>query len=258
MTDFNEAVATVAEVKDRNLRTVIVGKVKAVVRSLIGERDVQFESGIGKRTGGVESADGIVPSAPMLSMAGGGFSIYMPSLPMDEAVGLVCDRSIARWRLAKIPGQAPTFDRQHHDLTDTMLLPFSFTLPTGGPMLGGPDMIMSSPSGEFLKVGFADGAVTITKNSATPTLVATIAMDAAGSVTITVPTGQRVLGGDNLAEALVKFQAWDTAMTAMLTAGGAVAPTPMAGTNGALAFQAAKIAYDAAKTPAQTTKLMGT
>jgi hypothetical protein len=256
--ELGQAISSMIEAKIRDTRTVIVGKVKAVITRPNGERDAQFEAGVGMRQGGVEKSDGVIPGAPILTMMGGGFGIYMPSLPMDEAVGLVSDRSLTNWRLSKIPGKAPAFDQQHHDLTDTMLLPFGFTVPATGPAIGGQDFVMFSTAGDMLRVAALDGTVTITKNHANPLMVSTIVMDPLGSITMTVPTGQTIMAGDELAEALVKFQTWDTVMTAMLTAGAATPPSPLAGNNGSLAFNAAKIAYDAAKAPAQTTKLMGT
>jgi len=99
------------------------------------------------------------------------------------------------------------------------------------------------------------GGITITSKDG-----ATITLDENASITLDVAAGKSVNVGDALAEALVKSGPFKAAMSAALAAGASVAPTPMAGNNGSLAFQAAQLAWDTslASDPIDTTKAKGT
>ncbi len=258
---LREAIAIVVDDKLRNCRTIVPGKVAAVARTTLGEVDVDFDAGIGKRVGGEECGDGQVPSAGVYQLGGGGFSMRFPLAEGDEVLAVCADRNTERWRQTKIVGQAHSLSERHHDLSDAGVLPMRLTPPTPSAPATvtneTTDWVLQSAKGDVIRVS-PDGPLTLRKGPDGATL-ATIEMLASGSILIAVPTGQTIKAGDELAEALVKVSRLEAAMTAMLTAGGAVAPTPMAGTNGALAFQAAKIAWDStiAGAPLDTVKLLG-
>lgn len=259
--DLNLAIVNVIDTRIAAARTVVPGKVTALDREAESERDATFESGVGRRQGGEETADGLTPSVPVLALGGGGFNLHIPLAAGDETLGLVSDRPLGAWRQDRTPGKSPAFGARHHNLSDTLLIPFAITAPAGAPTDADPDLVISGPDGDAVRIAKADNAVTITKQGEPDTL-ATITLAASGSIEIAVADGQAVvIGGDAaLSDFLVKVTALETALGAMLDAGGATPPSPMLGTNGALAFQAAKAAFDlaVAAMPLGTDKLKAT
>lgn len=257
---YNEAIAVVIDEKIRNARTVLPGKVAAVARQALGEMDVDFDAGIGTRKNGEECGDGLAPSAPVLFPGGGGFSMRWPLFPQDEVVAICSDRNTERWRATKLVGQAHSFSGRHHDLSDALVLPVRITPPT--PTAPATvtdettDWVLTGPLGEAMRVG-STGAIAITKSGG---LVATITLTVGGSMMFEVETGQTVMIGDELAEALVKINKLIANMSTALAAGIATPPTPMAGNNGSLAMTNFQIAWDAANAsnPMGTTKALGT
>lgn len=190
----------------------------------------------------------VVATRPIYYLGGGGWTVHYPLQAGDAALGLCMDRNTDAWGVNRVPGTPshPLFERYHSE-SDMAVLPMLDrpVLPSPAPGLTTDFVITHSTGGVIIRLG-TDGKVTLT---ASPTL--SIVMD---------PTAGTIKAGDDLAEALVKVSRLEAAMTAMLNAGGGVAPTPMAGTNGAIAFQAAKIAWDIAiaAAPLDTTKLLGT
>lgn len=257
---FRKAIAIVIDEAVRQARTIVVGKISAVARQALGELDVDFDAGVGTRQGAEEKADGTVPSAPVLYPGGGGWSVRWPLASDDEAVAIVSDRNIGRWRQTKIVGQAHSMER-HHALSDSVVLPFRLTPPTPTPPASvtdeDTDFVIQGPLGDAIRLE-PTGPVTIRKGPDGATL-ATISIDVAGTISLTVPTGQTVKIGDASAEPLVIASALMSAMSSMLAAGAAVAPTPMAGNNGSLAFLAGQTAWNTAigATPLGTIKAWG-
>lgn len=258
---FNEAIRRVIDKFIRAARTIVPGKIALVTRQALGEVDVNFDAGIGKRSGGQESADGVAPNAPVLYPGGGGFSMRWPLLPQDEVVAICSDRNIERWRQTKLVGQAHSFSERHHDLSDALVLPVRITPPTPTPPAAvtneTTDWVLQGPLGDIMRVS-PGGPITIRKGPDGAT-AATIAIDVAGTITMTVPTGQTVKIGGVAAEPLVIASALASAMTALLNAGVATPPTPLAGNNGSLAFTNALAAWNSAiaGTPLGTIKAWG-
>lgn len=126
--------------------------------------------------------------------------------------------------------------------------------PAGRPETAAGDAVLWTAAGHMVQLENA-GAVTLTSKDGS-----TITLDEQGSITLNVESGQSVNVGDALAEALVKSAPFKAAISAAWAAGAAVAPTPMAGNNGGLAFQAAQLAWDTALAgdPIDTTKAKGT
>lgn len=184
---FNEAIRLVVDVATESLRTIIPGRVQLPKRQTNQEADVSFEPGPGKRQAGIEVADGVVDNAPVLYPGGGGFAMLWPLTTGDEALGLAADRNIQRWRQTKIPGQAHGLGR-HHNISDTVVMPFAITAPEATPPDWSTDWLLMSPTGVSVQVSGLDGAVTIQ----TPTASIVVAAD--GTVTVSGVTVK--LGGD--------------------------------------------------------------
>lgn len=196
---LNAAIEKVIDKFIRAARTVVPGKVSAVTRTLKGEVDVNFDAGIGVRKNGKEAADGDAPNAPVLFPGGGGFSMRWPLHPQDEVVALCSDRNIERWRQTKLVGQAHSFSERHHDLSDALVLPVRMTPPTPTPPATvtneTTDWVLQGPLGDVMRVS-PTGPVTLRKGGIEGVTVATLEFDAAGSITVSVPSGQTVkLGG---------------------------------------------------------------
>lgn len=220
--NYNDAVLACIDASASNLRAVVPGKVSAVTRAEDRERDVDFDPGIGRSDAAGVRADGTVPEAAVLYPGGGGFAMLWPLDSGDEALGLVADRNVTRWRQDRVPGQAHTLTRAHA-LSDTLVIPFAITAPASAPADVGADWVLVGPEGEAMRVGGADGAVTLTKGGAS---VATISMDADGKVSITAAPGQAVeVGG---VSSLALYDQLVAAVDAMLIAG-----TPIVGDGGA-------------------------
>jgi hypothetical protein len=189
----------------------------------------------------------VVAERPVYYPAGGGWTIHYPLEAGDEVLGLCIDRNTEGWTTNRTPG-APShalFERFHSE-SDMVVLAAADRpeLPDATPDLDTDFVITHRTGGVVVRLG-TDGKVTLT---------------ASDSVSLVIDPAGTIKAGNNLAEALVKVSKLESAMTALLNAGGAVPPTPMAGTNGAVAFQAAKAAWDIAiaAAPLDTTILLGT
>lgn len=203
---------------------------------------------------GSPSVPPLLSQRPVWYPGGGGYYMRWPLAPDDIALGLVSDRSLAAWSLLRTPGPgaAPTFPH-YHNISDLQVLPVTDTpgIPEADPGLA-TDYVIGGPAGVAIRLE-VDGTITIT------TALATLTIGSDGSILADVPTGLMAKIGDMLAASVVKTAALEAAMTAMLAAGVATAPSPLAGNNGSLAFTAGQAAWNAAinATPLGTTKLMG-
>ena len=200
-----------------NMRAVVPGTVDKVARAADRERDVDFAPGIGRKVAAEDTADGTVPSAPVLYPAGGGFSQVWPLVAGDEGLALVCDRNPELWRANRAVGEAH-HEQLPHDVSNAVVLPVSITAPTGAPADPGDDWVMTGPEGEAMRVGGADGAFTLTKSGVS---VATITLAADGEITLTPTAGKSVNVGGT--QALALGQKVIDGIDAML-AGGVPAP----------------------------------
>lgn len=228
-----------------NMRAVVPGTVDKVARAADRERDVDFAPGIGRKVAAEDTADGTVPSAPVLYPAGGGFSQVWPLVAGDEGLALVCDRNPELWRANRAVGEAH-HEQLPHDVSNAVVLPVSITAPTGAPADPGDDWVMTGPEGECMRVGGTDGAVTLTKSGVS---VATITLSAAGEITLTPESGQSVNVGGVATLALNDplITAIDAMLTALVAAGAspaftgaATAQTAWNGAKSAIASQIAK------------------
>lgn len=224
------------------VRTVVPGLIDSITNESGRERDADFQPGIGDLVAGQTQTQDITPGAPVLTLAGGGYFVGLPSLPGDEVLGLASDRPMGPWRDSKTPGQAdPIVGKGGKSLTDVALAPFTMTAPSGAPD-SWDGLTIGGPAGPALELDDA-GAITITKQGVP---VATLEMDSGGSVTISVEAGQSVNLGGALAVALTQWAALSSAMTALLSAGaGAVgSPGDPAGENAGVAFGIAQGAWE--------------
>ena len=81
---FVSATADVIDAKIAGARVCNPGRVLEIKRDEDGELDVDFQPGIGRRQGGEVTADGPVPSAPVLYPCGGGFGFSFPLAAGDD------------------------------------------------------------------------------------------------------------------------------------------------------------------------------
>lgn len=209
-TIFNEAIRLVVDVATESLRTIIPGRVQLPKRQTNTEADVSFEPGPGRRQAGTEVADGVVDNAPVMYPGGGGFAMRWPLTTGDEALGLVADRNIQRWRQTKIPGQAHGFSR-HHNISDAVVFPFAITAPEATPPNWATDFVLMSPTGVSIQIAGLDGAVTV------QTPAASIVIAADGTVTVTGTTVK--LGGASATLGVARLNdttSSDTTMTAWM------------------------------------------
>ena len=234
-------------------RTCTPGKVDTVdLTSALREQSVSFEPGIPDLMAQTADPKGPTPSAPVLSIAMGGFYMLLPAAAGDEVLGLVSDRPLGVWRGTKSTTQVDKiFGLRTGSLSDVMIAPLAITAPAGAPVIWD-GLVIGGPEGPAIEITEL-GEVTITKQGIP---VATITMDAAGSVTIEVIPGQSVNVGGPAAVALAKWAQLDAAITAMFVA-GISAGTGAPGTTGTLAFTAAQTAYNALAPAVPTTKAKG-
>lgn len=172
------------------------------------EQWMNFRLGIADLTNGEPDDHGLVPDAPMLNLASGGFFVLMPL--GGETMGLVVDRAAGRWRANKTPGQADrTNGRRSHSLSDLCATPFQYTAPDGAPP-SWDGLVLGGPAGVAIDVA-TDGVVTITAQADIPANASTITMTPSGDITISVGAGNSVNAGGvlqlTLAQALQDFLA---------------------------------------------------
>lgn len=255
---FNRVINGIVGDAVADARCVVPGKVGEVTRAADGERDINFQPGIARRQGGELVGDGPVAAAPVLSLGGGGWSVLLPLLEGDEALGLAVDRNSQRWRQNREVGDAHSQIRSHN-VSDVFALPFTITAADGAPSDPGADFVISNRA-ERLRIE-EGGAITITKVSdgGAPTPVATISLDAGGSITLEVQGGQSVNVGGPAATALAKAQQLLTALDAAVTAAvaAAIPIVPPAGDGGTAAFSAFQSAWNASKNAIATQKAKG-
>ncbi len=255
MTDWMDSARRWWNARAYTIRTVAPGLVSQVTSETGREREADFNPGVGDLVAGQAVAQDITPGAPVLTLAGGGFFVGLPSLPGDEVLGLASDRPMGPWRQTRTPGQADQMTgKGGKSLSDVCLAPFAITAPPGAPD-SWDGLVLGGPAGVAIELDSV-GAVTITKQGAP---VSTIEMDAAGSVTITVETGQSVNLGGPAALALAKAQALTDAVDAMLTAMvSAAAPiVPPNGDGGTAGFVAGQGAWNGLKSAIATLKAKG-
>lgn len=255
MSDPVDGLIRWAQSREYRQRTVVPGMV-VMATDGARERTADFQTGIADLVAGQPAPDaGPTPDAPVMQIVAGGFFMLLPTLPGDESLGLVCDRANTTWRESRTPGLADQLHgKRTKALHDIMLTPFAITAPPSAPPTWD-HLVIGGPAGVAIEVAI-DGTVTISK-TAPP--AATITIDAAGGIAITVETGQTVKIGDDMAEALVKLSKLLANLDSAIAAAVATPPTPMAGNNGSLAFTNFKTAWEAAKAsnPMGTIKTLG-
>jgi hypothetical protein len=250
---FIEGLRIFSESQAKSRRTCVPGQVGNITKETDRDQDADFVPGIPDLVAGEADSGTPSPDAPRLNIAGGGFYILLPVAKGDEAVGLVSDRALDEWRQSRTPGLPPVFERIQDD-SDVMIAPLAITAPSGAPS-SWDGLTLGGPAGPCIDLDDV-GALTITKQG---TPVATITLDASGSVTIDVEVGQSVNIGDGAAAALAKAQdlltAIDSAITAAITAAAPIVPPN--GDGGTAAFGAFQTAWNLVKNNIATLKAKG-
>lgn len=256
MSNWVEGMIIWANARNQRVRTVVPGVVDKISSTGDREQFADLNPGIADLIGGEAAPTAITEGAPMMNLASGGFFMLMPINPGDETLGLVVDRASGEWVESRTPGQADQVNGERSKvLSDVVLTPWSITAPEGAPTTWD-RLTLGGPSGVALEVT-TGGEVTLTKQGAP---VATISMEASGSVTIDVESGQSVNLGGAAAAALAKYQdlitAVDAAITAAITAAAPLVP-PNGGDGGTAAFTAFQTAWDGLKANITTQKAKG-
>lgn len=173
------------------LRTVVPGVVDAVATSNPREQNIDVQSATPDLVAGEAAPTDITPDTPMLNFTSGGFFVLMPVATGDEVLGLVADRATGDWITTRTPGQVDEVNGERaHVLSDMLAVPFAISAPSGAPV-NWDKLTIGGPAGVAIELEDT-GPLTITKRGVA---VATVTMDAAGSVSIQSAAGQKILLG---------------------------------------------------------------
>lgn len=226
------------------LRTIVPGVVNSVATSSAREQMVDVQSATPDLVAGEAAPTDITPDTPMLNMTGGGFFVLMPVAAGDEVLGLVADRATGPWITTRTPGQVDEVNgARSHVLHDMLAVPFGITAPSGAPETWA-GLAIGGPAGVAIELDSV-GALTLTKQG---TPVASISMEASGSIVVEPADGQTIKLGAAATSKGIKAELLDA-----LDAFSNAVPVPNDG--GVAIHSAFKAVYEVLRPTLETTKV---